>query len=344
MVRESIMNNNVARKSLWKRLLFSVVFFLILFVSLDIFIGSRRTAGSGQSTWNLHDTDDKLGWKLRPGAHVVDEEKNNYTVDDNGFRLTSPLEAPTRTVFIFGDSFTFGQGVDDRDCFASLLATRYAGRGIRVINGGVIGYGLTQMYQRFLDSEDLVQEGDIVIFAPISADLSRNLREFRFVSQFLLRKESNIGSYPSYENGKISHKRIDTPLNYAKALMFAGMFTGRVTSFVYRKLMAQDTTIDNALAMLEDIRTRTEQKKASFALIFLPTPPEIIRGRYRRDVSRFTYHDIRESFPSDPEELMNLTFQRDMHWNPTGHKLAANAISSKLQDLGFIETTGKENE
>ncbi len=74
-------------------------------------------------------------------SHV--EYRNVAHIDDLGGRRTSPLENTSgRRVALFGDSFTFGVGVDDMETFASRLAARFPDH--RFINLGVPGTALPQ--------------------------------------------------------------------------------------------------------------------------------------------------------------------------------------------------------
>ena len=92
------------------------------------------------------------GWIMTPGIsfeldgcrHEIDAQ--GYRVNDNALPLGSDV-----AVLAVGDSFTFGHRLDNRETWPSALERK---RRVRVVNAGVSGYGLDQMFvhaQRTLD-------------------------------------------------------------------------------------------------------------------------------------------------------------------------------------------------
>jgi len=97
-------------------------------------------------------SDKELGGSLVPGRRTVSAVKKSndgnliysasYTIDEFGFRAMPHVPNAPDTVYFFGCSFTFGEGVNNADTFAyrySLLSGR------RVRDFGVHGYGPHQM-------------------------------------------------------------------------------------------------------------------------------------------------------------------------------------------------------
>ena len=105
---------------------------------------------------SLFAKDPDLGWKPRPGTHRIVKTVNgrqiytaNYTIDERGHRRT--LSEPKSPDYVFlGDSFTFGEGIDDADTlpqsFADLL-----GRKVGVVNLGVPAYSPAQVLRALQD-------------------------------------------------------------------------------------------------------------------------------------------------------------------------------------------------
>jgi hypothetical protein len=117
------------------------------------------------------------GWTMRPGSHEVCYGKE-YTTNKQGFRaLTDYRDDPKKyKVMIVGDSFTFGIGADDWETWPYLLQQREPG--LNVINLGVGGYGLDQIYITLAEEIDKYRP-DLVIAAFIDDDLNRTLLSFR---------------------------------------------------------------------------------------------------------------------------------------------------------------------
>ena len=80
------------------------------------------------------------------------------------------------TIMIFGDSFTFGAEVSDEYTWPSLL--QQAEKRFQVLNMGVSGYGLDQMYLALTETISQYHP-NLVILAPINDDFNRVLLGFR---------------------------------------------------------------------------------------------------------------------------------------------------------------------
>jgi hypothetical protein len=69
-----------------------------------------------------------------------------YSIDSNGLRIPPPAntESPSACIAFFGDSFTFGEGLEDNETLAYQVAVQSGGR-FRTFNFGFHGYGPHQM-------------------------------------------------------------------------------------------------------------------------------------------------------------------------------------------------------
>ena len=75
---------------------------------------------------------------------------------------------------LYGDSFTFGHGVDDDEAWSDALSRRL---GCRVANYGVGGYGSDQALLRFEQNTD--DEAPVVVLAHLSENIMRNVNRMR---------------------------------------------------------------------------------------------------------------------------------------------------------------------
>ena len=128
---------------------------------LDLREGTARYA----EQVTIHDP--ALGFTPRP-AHV----RPDGTHDADGMRSTPPLAgvADRPLLLATGDSFTYGEEVDDGDTWPSQLQTLLR---VRVANGGVGAYGLDQIVLR---TERLAQglRPQAIVVSFIADDLRRN--------------------------------------------------------------------------------------------------------------------------------------------------------------------------
>lgn len=108
---------------------------------------------SGSIVWGFTHRDDILGYVPDANARVTAKKQYGdsviynvtYTVDRNGLRVTAPASASAdECVIFFGDSFTFGEGLEDNENFAYLVSEKIAKR-YKTYNFGYSGYGPHQM-------------------------------------------------------------------------------------------------------------------------------------------------------------------------------------------------------
>jgi len=109
----------------------------------------RSPAISEQMDPGLIRYDAQLGWRLSPdwhGRHRHTDYQVSYSTDAWGRRVTLGGKAGAGPRWaVFGDSFTFGLGVDDGQTFVDGL-NRYRAGGRRYLNLGVPGYSTDQEY------------------------------------------------------------------------------------------------------------------------------------------------------------------------------------------------------
>ena len=329
-------------------LVISTLLLLCVVIAIDMFFAYRELRGpvleqatntnesSTEKKTGFHIAHEKLGWVVNKNSRTVHRVAGNFDVtynsDARGFRKTPARPDAERTIYFFGDSFTFGHGVEDFETFASVISLVWLDDRIEIINVGANGYGLTQMYGRFLELEDQLQKGDLLIFSPISKDLVRSFKDFAVPAQYLFRPavgNAKMEYYPYFDNGDIKRGKLDTLINRFKGLLFHAPLTGNAMRKIYR-LMIGPVDFDDADAMFELVKSKSAGKGASFYLYFLPQVKDLIRGRYKYDVSRYDYLDIWSYFPAADVAKEIIGFPDDGHWNCHGHEIAAYAIVTTL--------------
>lgn len=118
--------------------------------------------------------DSELGYSAIPGVHVHTyfhrpnpqsdwrSLKINVTINEDQTRWTGGTEQGAKSsVYIFGDSYVFGHGVNDEHTFAYLFQQARPDLKVRLFALG--GYSLTQAYLRFDDLKDSINPSDIII-------------------------------------------------------------------------------------------------------------------------------------------------------------------------------------
>lgn len=130
----------------------------------------------------LEDRDPVLGWPSK--SQLVER------YDAEGSRPTPAFPDPTTPACasVYGDSFTWGDNVDDHETIPNYMSNIL---NCRVSNFGVAGYGTDQTLLRF--KQNLNDEAPIIVFNHFSGDIRRNVTRLRNLmadsnSQYILFK------------------------------------------------------------------------------------------------------------------------------------------------------------
>lgn len=116
-------------------------------------IKTSKTIGSIDRPFDFFQLSDALGYapKKQTKAHVIKKIKRKkvydvyYTINKDGLRETpSSNEASNKCLLFFGDSFMFGEGLNDNETLPYYVGekTNYK---YKIYNFGFIGYGPNQM-------------------------------------------------------------------------------------------------------------------------------------------------------------------------------------------------------
>jgi hypothetical protein len=154
--------------------LLALVIFIEGSVSLFLFARDITVLAWEAAPYSEYDVD--LGWISKRNVSIPDFWKKGVGIRTNGqrFRDTydiAPAVAPGKMrVICSGDSFTFGDGVNNADTWCDRLATRDPR--IEPVNLGQGGYGTDQAYLKFLrDTKTLAHQ--VHLFAFIDNDFKR---------------------------------------------------------------------------------------------------------------------------------------------------------------------------
>ena len=126
--------------------------------------------------------DEDLGWTLGSGRS---SQNGLYFIGNQGIRTARAGEVlsaeprPCR-IAIVGDSFTFGENVAFEDTWGNVLESALQSH-CQVLNFGVPGFGVDQMYLRYL-RDVRPWHPDIVILAFISDNVARTMGVYSFLT------------------------------------------------------------------------------------------------------------------------------------------------------------------
>ena len=190
----------------YRWLIYNISFVFLAF-GIGEFVLSRSPAEYFEGSYtaaNYFSHDRDLGYLLTPGdRHVrsVKKERKDgatiydveYHINDFGFRDT-PNYGDKRPVFFFGDSFTFGEGVNDADTLPAQFS-KVTGR--KTSNFGVHGYGPHQ-FLRILETQRLETLGirdrpELVVYTFIPHQIDRAAGHAPWDSNGPLYQFSSVG-------------------------------------------------------------------------------------------------------------------------------------------------------
>ncbi len=309
------------------------VFIGILFLIVDGYLGYLKIVSlfPKQTLQNIHVPDAKLCWKPRPlerGHHRASGSFDViYEMDENGYKKIENPKIPSRSLYFFGDSYTFGHGVSNADTSPTILADRYLRDDIAVYNLGVMGYGITQMAVRFLEIESKLRPGDLVIFSPTTQDLTRDVFSFTMpMCLFFSNRVTPFQRFPVFRNGQFEYWPMDNLFNRLRLIAEFAPCTGRFLRLIEPKQIRLQKALENQKMnqeIIETVKEKVEKKGAHFCLFFLPEQEELSLQNYSADVSYLTPLEI---MPFFHQEAISQMFFPEGHWNPLGHQMAAEAI------------------
>ena len=269
-----------------------------------------------------------------PGARgrhaAIGEFDVEYVIDEQGRKAVPQSPGAERTVHVFGDSFTFGFGVGNADTWPNLLKQRL-GDDVNVLNYGVIGYSLEQMHLALERHIDQIEPGDVVLIAPISADLERSLVGKLYVCGGMIRAEANE-VFPRLVDGRWVYERLDERCNYVLDALLANSPLPIGFGALYRQRHYRATYPDmlaNARAIFSLSEALARAQGAGLLVVFLPTPEECARGAFDIDVAPLGVPSLLPDCPP-ADQAAALRFPHNGHYDPRGHAWAAAAVERIL--------------
>lgn len=202
--------------------------------------------------------DPDLGWIPGPNLDRFRYEGAELSTNSRSFRGPSeytPKKSGKTRIVTVGDSFMFGQCLDDDETITAQLERLLPDT--EVINLGVMGYGHGQMLLR-LRRDGFPLEPDLVLLGFFKPDLDRNRLTFRDYGKPRLKLDEL----------KVTNQPVKQPEAYERELRFPnylGMF--------WDSLRGEARELENSLLALAITRAMSEESQAAgarFAVVYFP--------------------------------------------------------------------------
>lgn len=134
---------------------------------------------SGDLSYLVYDAE--LGWVVAEGRQSANGLYRSSRQGVRTQRVGESIERNTdkKLVALVGDSFTFGEEVSYEETWGARLERLLSGR-VQVLNFGVPGYGIDQIYLRYM-RDVRIWKPDLVLFGFISNDVVRSTLVYPFL-------------------------------------------------------------------------------------------------------------------------------------------------------------------
>ena len=256
--------------------------------------------------------------------------------NDLGFRSRKTLQnLPANAIYVVGDSFSFGHGVEEEDRFSSLLES-YSGRSVANISIPTDIYG----YEKLLDyaSSNSANIKKIIIAICMENDIfdySERIanRENPFFEEFLptkmfLKRRSALYNFAT---ATIKQNRIF--LNFANELGLIDSSAPVILS----------TEVSSSIERLVSIRNKYN---AEILLLIVPSRGlwvaknteefDFVHRKFVKEVQAkgFETLDMRQ-FLEESGSPLDYHYPIDGHWNKLGHNITAEKLAKHIELIGF---------
>lgn len=223
-----------------------------------------------------------LGWQLKSGEYDLALGGRNKTthisINKDNSRATrgmgiSPPSKAQKVLFI-GDSFVFGEGLDDEETLPWRLQMQQPR--LEVINHAVGGYGTCHAMLRLGQVKELLSANDIVIYGFSSFHEERNSADPRYDYPIALSSPSHQSGYPRC---KVTNKGIESedsrrwdpiiPLAGRSAI--SRIVTDAWLTWIARESIAKQRELTHAL--ISELRKISAEQGASFVVLLQDLSP-----------------------------------------------------------------------
>ena len=309
-------------------------------------------------------SDNTLGWTVGPNGK---SENGLYLSSAEGLRSAIQGEAlkggaAACRIALVGDSFTFGESVAFEDTWGSQLDRDLQGR-CQILNFGVSGYGIDQMYLRYLQ-DVRPWHPDMVIFGFVSDDLRRTVSTYGFLifpdgrfpftkPRFVLRDDQlEVVNRPLLSPNQTfsSHTIHDLPfINYdvgyertewnrpgGEILTQSYIFRLLTTLYPLHKPERQETSISETRrlnrALLLKARQAIIDDGAKPLIVFFPDQGDLQEGAKEPHGVTILKHmqmahvDLTPCMKSAAETDLFSASDKNGHYSPKGNRQAAKCL------------------
>jgi hypothetical protein len=254
------------------------------------------------SEFVFYEYNEILGWKNKPGASgvfYIPDSESYVQINSKGLRdeeYDYGKKEGIKRIEFYGDSFTWGYGVNEEDRFADIFGEKLnsiADNKYETINFGTTGYGTDQQYL-LLREEGLKYNPDVVVFVYHNdvGDVGRKTAysypkpffiiendELKLTNVPVPLREGNWTEIPEAKDNRNLIFKLDSSLRFFKTYDF--LRTKLIYLKIFEKFRGSVIEIDTqeTLNVIEKIILESgnlcEKNNISFVVVMIPDKSQI---------------------------------------------------------------------
>jgi len=189
-------------KKFYAIMLLGTIFVVLLMIESTAQVKAKLEERKNRIDKGMYEFDSKLGWRLKDGLyrHRHYDFHATYTVEDGKRSTVNESNKDCVKINVYGDSFTFGVGMDDGYTFSSFISQGL--NNLHINNYGVAGYGPLQYFIKY---KETAAKGLINIFFVYSGndyqDIQRDQKGWGPQKPLLVKHKNNyLIQYPEKRN------------------------------------------------------------------------------------------------------------------------------------------------
>lgn len=330
-------------------LLFIFIFLEILF---RIIFGPGRIQDTRGNTPYIED--EELGYKLKPhykGSFKEIDFDTEFNTNAQGFRGPDLSLFDENVIFMIGDSFIAGSGVEENETSTYYLQQR-VGEKYKVYNLGVPGYSQKQNAVQLKKIIPLYDSELIIAHLYVGNDISDNCDTLPVIGEEKTTRGKIKALVKRSQFITIAYKKMIVPFKYPKNLDF------------YISDPRVEECYEKTEEYVEEMQTTAKKYNVPMILVIIPREPQTVSEREEAlidwynnfekfDVEKFDLDIVNkrvlemcEEFRMDcldvtsafkKKDKREQLYLNDGHWNKNGHRLASEIVYGYLQENEYLK-------
>ena len=292
-----------------------------------------------------------LGWIPKTGSYKYSAPKHSVTVNKSKLRSNrrDNIEYKSNKVIMFlGNSFTYGDGVNDNETFPSVFESIVKKQ---TLNAGVPAYGIDQIYLRSLEMIQNFSISDLFLcFIPDNIDRCNN-STFHKVPKPFFNLENNIPVLNSIKTYDFSYTK-NFNLSLFHKIGGYSILIDRVMRHFFPNFWFYDIQISKkeehkdgkkiSTMLINSLKRKCEIKNINFFLIPLAHQRYAINQKENlkfvlshidNDVKVINiYNQLEKIRLSNPDLFSSYFLEYNYHYSALGNAFVANYIIDELKN------------